>query len=119
MTDRRTMDLAERRLADRTLAQRRQDARRDYVRYAEDEANADREYAKTLARVFLQHRDKGEAVGASELLAKADAAEAKQRRDIAHSLARAALLRIDETEREAVTVRDLHSSSERVDGLAA
>lgn len=117
MTDRRTMDLAERRVADRTLAERRQTARRDYVRYAEEEAAADREYTKTLARVFLEHRDKGEPVGASELLAKAEAAEAKQRRDIAHSLARAALLRIDETEREAVTVRDIHSSSERVDGV--
>lgn len=119
MNDRRTMDLAERRQADRTLAQRRQEARRDYVRYSEQEADADREYAVTLAKTFAKHRSDGEPVGAAEIAARAAAADHKHRRDIAHSLARAALLRIDETEREAVTVRDIHSSSERVDGLAA
>jgi len=113
------MDLAERRVADRTLAQRRQEARRDYVRYAEQEADADREYAVTLAKTFATQRSNGESVGAAEIAAKAAAADHKHRRDISHSLAKAALLRIDETEREAVTVRDIHSSSERVDGLSA
>lgn len=119
MNDRRTMDLAERRAADRTLAQRRQEARRDYVRYAEEEAAADREYAVTLAKTLAKLRAEGQPVGAAEIAAKGEAAEAKYRRDIAHSLAKAALLRIEETEREAVTVRDIHSSSEKVDGLAA
>ena len=113
------MDLAERRLADRTLAERRQAARRDYIRYAEQEANADRDYAVTLAKTLARCRLQGDPVGAAEIAAKAAAAEHKHRRDIAKSLAKAALLRIDETEREAVTVRDIHSSSERVDGLAA
>lgn len=119
MDDRRTMDLAERRLADRTLAERRQAARRDYVRYAEQEADADREYAVTMAKTLATARSNGEPVGAAEIAAKAAAAEAKHRRDIAKSLAKAALLRIEETEREAVTVRDIHASSERVDGLSA
>jgi hypothetical protein len=113
------MDLAERRAADRTLAQRRQEARRDYVRYAEQAADADREYETTRAKVFAQQKSEGATDKAAELACRAAAAEAKHRRDIANSLARSALLRVDETEREAVTVRDLHSSSERVDGLAA
>jgi hypothetical protein len=114
-----TMDLAERRVADRTLAQRRQEARRDYVRYSEQEADADREYEKTRARVFAKSKSEGLSDKAAELACRSAAADHKHRRDIAHSLAKASLLRIEESEREAVTVRDLHSSSERVDGLAA
>lgn len=117
--DRRTMDLAERRAADRTLAERRQEARRDYVRYSEQEADADRDYEKTRARVFAEAKSDGLSDRTAELKCREAAADHKHRRDIAHSLARAALLRIAESERESVTVRDLHASSERVEGLAA
>lgn len=113
------MDLAERRAADHTLVEQRQAARRDYVRYCETEADADRDYERTRARVFAEAKSEGASDRAAELRCREAAAEHKHRRDIAHSLARAALLRIDETEREAVTVRDIHSSSERVDGVAA
>jgi hypothetical protein len=113
------MDLAERRNADRTLAERRQAARRDYVRYSEQEADADREYERTRARTFAQAKLEGASDRAAELAARDAAADHKHRRDIAHSLAKAALLRIDETEREHVTVRDIHASSEKVDGVAA
>ncbi len=119
MEARTTMDLQERRIADRKLAQQRQEARRDYVRYAEQAAKADDEYEQTRARVFLEHKSEGASDRAAELACRAEAASAKYRRDIAASLARASLLRIDEVEREAVTVRDLHASSERVEGLAA
>ena len=112
------MDLAERRLADRTLAERRREARRDYVRYCQTEADADLAFERTRARVFAEAKDAGKSDRAAELECRAAAAEAKHKRDIAHSLARAALLRIDETEREAVTVRDLHATSERIDGVA-
>lgn len=119
MTDRRTMDLAERRAADRELARQRQEARRDYTRYAEQAADADRDYEQTRAREFAKAKSDGLSDKAAELKCRAAAADAKHRRDIANSLARASLLRIAETEREAVTVRDIHASSERVDGVAA
>lgn len=119
MSDRRTMDLAERRAADRELSRQRQDARKDYVRHAEEAAEADCEYRKTKARVFLEKRHAGESVEGAKIFAEAEGAEAKQRAAIASSLAKAALLRVDEKERDSVTVRDLHASSERIDGLAA
>lgn len=117
--DRRTMDLAERRSAERTIAEARKAARRDFVRYSEEAAKADLEYDKVRARRLVELRSESEPAGVAELRARADAAEHKHRRDIATSLAKAALLRVDEAERESVVVRDLHQSSERVDGLAA
>lgn len=119
MTDRRTMDLAERREADRKISEARKTARRDYVRYAEQAADADRDYRVQKAKHFTTLRSEGESVGAAELQAEAVASDHKHRRDIAASLAKAALLRVDEAERDATVVRDLHRSSERIDGLAA
>lgn len=113
------MDLVSRRKADRTLAERRQDARRDYVRYAEQEADADREYRVTKAKTYASERANGNTSTGAEIQANAAAADAKHRRDIAGSLAKSSLLRIQETERESVSVRDIHSTSERIDGLAA
>lgn len=117
--DRQTMDLAERRAADRALSEQRRDARRDYVRYAEQAADAEQEYRKTKARRFVELRAEGEAQESAKIQAEADAAEARHKRDIAAAMAKAALLRIEEAERDSVTVRDIHASSERVDGLAA
>ena len=117
--DRRTMDLAERRAADRQIAEQRRDARRDYVRYSEQAADADLEYRKTKARRFVELRAEAEPVEAAKIQAEADAADAKRTRDIAASMAKAALLRVEETERDSVSVRDLHKTSERIDGLAA
>lgn len=114
-----TMDLGDRRRADRMLAERRQEARRDYTRYAEEAENADLEYRKTKARVYMDQRAEGNTSVGAELVANAEAGEAKHRRGIAESLAKASLLRIQEVERESVTVRDLHATSERIDGLAA
>lgn len=114
-----TMGLDERRRADRTLAERRQDARRDYVRYAQEAADADLDYRRTKARVYMEQRSEGNTSIGAELQANAVAGDARHRRDIAESLAKASLLRIQEVERESVTVRDIHSTSERIDGLAA
>lgn len=113
------MDLAERRAADRDLARRRHEARFDFVRYEQQAADADLEYRKTRARVYMEQRAKGNTATGSELVADAAAADARHKRDVAKSLAKAALLRIEETEREATVVRDIHRSSERVEGLAA
>lgn len=114
-----TMDLNARRRADRTLAERRQEARRDFTRYAQEAADADLEYRKVKARVYMEQRAEGNTSVGAELVANSAAGEARHRRDIAGSLARASLLRVQEVERESVTVRDLHSTSERIDGLAA
>lgn len=114
-----TMDLHARRIADRKLAERRQEARRDYVRYAEQAADADLEYRKVKAVKYTEERSMGNTSVGAELLANAEAAEAKHRRDIADSLAKASLLRIQEVERETISVRDIHATSEKIDGLAA
>lgn len=113
------MDLAERREADRRISQARREARRDYERYAEQAADADLDYRKTKARRMVELRAEGEPSGVAEVRAEAEAGEHRHRRDIAASLAKAALLRVDEAERDATVVRDLHRSSERVEGLAA
>lgn len=113
------MDLQGRRAADRQLSEQRREARADYIRQAEIEAIADAEYRRVKSTTYLECRDKAMPSNGAEIVANAAASEAKQRRDIAASLAKAALLKIQETEREAVTVRDIHSTSERIDGLAA
>lgn len=113
------MDLQQRRMADRKLAERRQEARRDYVRYAEQAADADREYRRTKASTYAEERSQGNTSVGAEMAANAAAADAKHRRDIADSLAKAALLRIQEVERETISVRDIHATSEKIDGLAA
>lgn len=114
-----TMDLQSRRIADRKLAERRQEARRDYVRYAEQAADADLEYRRIKARTYAEQRSEGNTSVGAEIEANAAAADARHKRDIAESLAKASLLRIQEVERESVSVRDIHSTSERIDGLAA
>ena len=114
-----TMDLQARRTADRTLAERRQEARRDYVRYAEQAADADAEYRRIKARTYAEERSHGNTSVGAEMEANAKAAEHKHRRDIAQSLAKASLLRVEEVERDSVSVRDIHSTSEKIDGLAA
>lgn len=113
-----TMGLVERREADRKIAQARSDARRDYVAQSEIAANEDLAYRKMKAIRLVEHRVK-EPAGVALVLAEADAAEHKHRRKIAESLAKAALLRIGEAERNSVTTRDIHSTSERIDGLAS
>lgn len=114
-----TMDLEARRRAERQLARSRVEAREEYVRQAEVEARADHAYELTRATAFLDARGKGAPVTEAEMVARKAAADHKLERDIAHSLARAALLRISETERSQVAVRDMHSASERIDGLVA
>jgi hypothetical protein len=117
--DRRTMDLAERRESDRRNAQHRRDARRDFERYAEEAADADLSYRKRKATRYVELRAEGETGEGSRIRAEADAADFKRTRDIATSLAKSALLRVDEAERDSVSIRDIHKTSERIDGLAA
>ncbi len=114
-----TMDLNDRRRADHQLAKESEEARNEYVRQAEIEAIADGEYRRVKAKTYLEARDQSMTSTGAEIVAAAAASEIKQRRDIASSLAKAALLKISECDRRRVTVRDIHSTSERIDGLAA
>jgi hypothetical protein len=114
-----TMDLNDRRRADHQLAKDSDDARGEYVRQAEIEAIADGEYRRIKAQTYVQCRDQSMTSAGAEIVAAAAASEIKQKRDIAESLKRAALLKIAECDRRRVTVRDIHSTSERIDGLAA
>ena len=114
-----TMDLNDRRRADHQLAKDIDDARGEYVRQAEIEAIADGEYRRIKAQTYVQCRDQSMTSAGAEIVAAAAASEIKQKRDIAESLKRAALLKIAECDRRRVTVRDIHSTSERIDGLAA
>ena len=114
-----TMDLNDRRRADHQLAKDSDDARGEYVRQAEIEAIADGEYRRIKAQTYVQCRDQSMTSAGAEIVAAAAASEIKQKRDIAESLKRAALLKIAECDRRRVTVRDLHATSERIDGLAA
>lgn len=113
-----TMNLDERRRADHQLAVQRRQARAEYVEQAEIEAKADADYRRIKSTTFLECRDQGLPANGAEIVANAAAAAAKQKRDIAAALAKAALLKVQETERESVSVRDIHTSSERIDGLA-
>lgn len=113
------MDLEERRVSERKIAERRAEARRDFIRYCEESAKEDLEYRKTKAIKLVEYRAAGEPAGVSEIRAEADAAEHKYKREIAGSLAKAALLKIEETERNSVTTRDLHATSQKIDGLSA
>ena len=113
------MDLAERRAADRALSEQRRKARHEYVEQSQLAADHDADYRKVKAARFIELRAAGEPVESAKIQAEAEASESKLARDIAASLAKAALLKIEETERDGVTVRDIHRSSERVDGLTA
>lgn len=114
-----TMDLQGRRNADRKLAELRREARRDFERYAEQEADAERDYRKAMAVRFAEAKGEGLSDKRAETDAKGATADLRHRRDIAHSLAFSARMRIAELERDAVSVRDIHSTSERIDGTVA
>lgn len=114
-----TLGLDELRRGARALTEKRREARRDYVRYCEQEADADRDYRRTMARSFTRLRSGGEPVGAAEIIARADAADAKHRRDIAASLAKASLLKIEELERDSATLRSISTWSMKIDGVEA
>ena len=96
------MDLQGRRNADRKLSEARREARRDYERYAEQEADAERDYRKGMSVEFAKCKTDGKTNQQSEIDAKAATADLRHKRDIAHSLAFSARMRIAELERDGV-----------------
>lgn len=113
------MGLTERREADRRLSEARRKARQNFTDYKEKAADADREYRMIRARVFAEMKSKGGTDKAAEMSADAESANARHDRDLNEALAKSALLRIQEIERDSVSVRDIHQTSERIDGLGA
>jgi len=114
-----TMNLQGRRDADRKLSELRREARKDFERHARAQADAERDYRKAMAASFAIAKSEGLSDKRAETEAKGQTADLRHKRDLAHALARSALLRIQELERDAVSVRDLHATSERIDGLTA
>ena len=97
------------------LAHERRKARQDYENHARLAADAERDYRKKLAIELTKFRSEEKGVGESEILANAEAADAKHRRDLEQSLAKAALLRIDELERDGAFLRQLGSWSQELE----
>lgn len=103
----------------RKLAEKRRDGRRDFERYAEQAANAEQAYHKTKAIEFAKARSSGQGVKEAEILANGRSADERHRRDIAQSLAKSALLRIDELEADRAMLRQLGDWSQRMEGVVA
>lgn len=110
--------------AARALGEKRREARREYEHQSQVAADADRDYRKAFAVSFTRARvgneeTPGKSVGEAEAIAAAEAADAKHRRDIAQSLAKSALLRIEELEADRAMLRQLGDWSQRIEGVAA
>jgi uncharacterized coiled-coil DUF342 family protein len=114
------MDFSEIRTAAHHLAQKRRDARRDYERYSEQAADAERDYRKRLAKAFAEAKSAGDVTAAqAELHAYAQAADHKHKRDLAQAMAKSCLLRIEELEADRAMLRQLGDWSQRMEGVAA
>ena len=94
----------------------RREARRDFERYSELEADAEREFRKTLAIAFA----KAEGTAAQrEFIAQQEASDARHKRDLAKAMSKSALLRIEELEADRSILRDIGSWSRAIDGVTA
>lgn len=118
------LDFAEVQRAARALGEKRREARRAYEEQSQAAADADRDYRRVFAVAFTRARagsdsEPGRSVAEAEALAASEAAEAKHRRDIAQSLAKSALLRIEELEADRAMLRQLGDWSQRIEGVAA
>ena len=108
-----TLDLHDFREKAGKLARARQEAREQRERHALAESEAEHDYRKTLAVVFARERENGQPVGASEILAKGEAAGHAKVRDDAHALVRSCDLRIAELERNMSMLRSDFESGDR------
>lgn len=115
------MDFGEIRAAAHDLAEKRREARRDYERRSEEAAEAERDFRKELAIQFTCCRSDDKGVGESEILANGheQVAGYRHKRDICQSLAKAALLRIEELEADRAMLRQLGDWSQRMEGVVA
>lgn len=119
MNDLATLTLPEFRRKANAMQQARSEARRDYARYAEQEADQDRLYRQTLAQAFAKAKSGDATAAQAELQAHADAADFKHARDLAKAMAKAALLRIESLEADRATLRSVAEWSQKVDATGA
>jgi len=114
-----TMGLDEYRTSAHGLAEQRRIARVNYEAHSHDEADAERDFRKTMAVAYAKARSGGETSSGAEIMARAESADARHRRDLAASKARAAQMRIAELERDASILRSIAAWSQGIDGMAA
>lgn len=107
------LDLHDFRQRGHRIAVARAQARNSYERYGSEEAEAEHEYRKRKAIQLAHYRNDGKSVGESEILAEGDVAEWRRKRDMAHVLAKSALLQVDELERNAASLRSELQASEK------
>lgn len=98
------------------LGEKRRAARADYEHRTREAAEAERDYRKTKAIAFTKARDGEKGVGESEIIADHHSADARYRRDIAQSMVKASLLRIEELEADRAMLRQLGDWSQRMEG---
>lgn len=113
------LSLDEFRVKSNQLQQKRSDARRDYERYSQEEAEADRQYRMTLASAFAQCKANDMTAAQAEVEAHARASDAKLKRDLAKSMSKSALLRIEQLEADRATLRSIAEWSQRISGVTA
>lgn len=105
------------RAAAHDLAGKRREARRDYERRAEEAAEAEKNFRRELAIQFTKCRSDDKGVGESEILANGheQVAGYRHKRDICQSLAKSALLRIEELEADRAMLRQLGAWSQELE----
>lgn len=107
------LDSTEVRIQFRNLAENRRKARGDYIDCAREEAEAEHRFRKVRAIKFAEARKEGEPQDAADIYARSEAADAELERNLGHSKAKAALLRIDELEADRANLRHLSEREER------
>ncbi len=112
-----TLTLDDFRQQSRQLHDARGDARRDYERYAHQAADAERDYRRELATAFARAKSSEMTAGQAEVQAHADAAEARHKRDLAQSMAKSCLLRIEAIEADRATLRSIATWSQAIDAV--
>lgn len=113
------MSLDEFRVKSNQLQTKRSEARRDFERYSQEEAEADRQYRMTLASAFAQCKANDMTAAQAEVEAHARASDAKLKRDLAKSMSKSALLRIEQLEADRATLRVVADWSQRIEGVTA
>ncbi len=99
------MDLDDYRRRSEKIVRARHSAIEEYQRQGLAEAEAEHDYRKSKAVSLARVRSEGKSVTEAEVLAEGEAAGHKKLRDTAHVLARSSLLRVQELERNAASLR--------------
>lgn len=95
------------RAAAHDLAVKRREARDTYEHHARKQVEAEEAYRRKKGTELAKFRAADKGFGESEVLADAEAAGERAARDMEQVLAKVALLRIEELERDQATLRQL------------